>query len=163
MQEVGELNKDTDNEEQADDESKPGILSRVGAVADAAKRQVSRSAEVMTGADIRRFEDFTEATTTAVVGVHRDQAELRGQVDQIKQSVNDVQAEVRERLNDIEQSVNDVQQVQARLEAGLTRVDESVQAESESRTTLFRWVIAFGAVAAAALALSIVAIVVGTL
>ena len=158
------MNKDADSEEQVDDDSKPGILSRVGAVADAAKRQVSRSAEVMTGADIRRFEDFTEAATTAVVGVHRDQAELRGQLDQIRQSVSDVQTEVRERLSHMEQSVDAVQEVQASLKESLARVGESVQRpKSEARATLFRWVIAFGAVAAAALVLSIVAIVVGAL
>ena len=157
------MKKDIDSEEQVDDESRPGILSRVGAVADAAKRQVSRSAEVMTGADIRRFEDFTEATTTAVVGVHRDQAELRKQLDQIRQSVSDVQAEVRERLSHMEQSVDDVQQAQASLKEGLVRVGDSVQAEVQARASLFRWAIAFGAVAAAALVLSIVAIVVGTL
>ena len=116
------MKKDIDSEEQVDDESRLGILSRVGAVAGAAKRQVSRSAEVMTGADIRRFEDFTEAATTAVVGVHRDQAELRKQLDQIRQSVNDVQAEVRERLSHIEQSVDDVQQAQTSLKEGLVRV-----------------------------------------
>ena len=157
------MKKDNDVEEQVGDESKPGIMDRVGAVASSAKRQVSRSAEVLTGADIRRFEDFTEATTTAVVGVHRDQAELREQLNQIKQSVNDVQAEVRERLNHIEQSVNDVEEVQASLKENLTRVDESVQTEVEARASLLRWVIAFGAVAAAALVLSIVAIVVGAL
>ena len=157
------MKKDNDVEEQVGDESKPGIMDRVGALASSAKRQVSRSAEVLSGADIRRFEDFTEATTAAVVGVHRDQAELREQLNQIKQSVDDVQAEVRERLNHIEQSVNDVQEVQASLKESLTRVDESVQTEVEARASLFRWVIAFGAVAAAALVLSIVAIVVGTL
>ena len=156
------MKKNTDSEEQVEDESRPGLLDRVGAVASTAKRHVSR-AEVMSGADIRRFEDFTEAATTAVVGVHRDQAELREQISQIKQSVNDVEADLRERLNHIEQSVNDVQQVQASLRESLTRVDESVQTEIASRASLFRWVITFGAVAVAALLLSIVFIVVGTL
>ena len=53
IQEVGELKKNTDSEEQVEDESRPGLLDRVGAVASTAKRHVSRSAEVMSGADIR--------------------------------------------------------------------------------------------------------------
>ena len=157
------MKKDHDVEEQVGDESKPGIMDRVGALASSAKRQVSRSAEVMSGADIRRFEDFTEATTTAVVGVHRDQAELRKQLNQVKQSVNDVQAEVRERLNHMEQSVNDVQEVQASLKESLAHANESLQTEVEARASLFRWVMTSGAVAAVALVLSIVSIVVGTL
>ena len=157
------MKKNTDSEEQVEDESRPGLLDRVGAVASTAKRHVSRSAEVMSGADIRRFEDFTEAATTAVVGVHRDQAELREQISQIKQSVNDVEAELRERLNHIEQSVNNVQEVQASLKESLAHANESVQTEVASRASLFRWVITFGAVAVAALLLSIVFIVVGTL
>ena len=157
------MKKNTDSEEQVEDESRPGLLDRVGAVASTAKRHVSRSAEVMSGADIRRFEGFTEAATTAVVGVHRDQAELREQISQIKQSVNDVEADLRERLNHIEQSVNDVQQVQASLKESLAHANESLQTEVEARASLFRWVITFGAVAAVALVLSIVSIVVGTL
>ena len=50
-----------------------------------------------------------------------------------------------------------------KLRESLTRVDKSVQTEVASRASLFRWVITFGAVAVAALLLSIVFIVVGTL
>ena len=161
------MKESNDNEEQVEDESKPGIMGRAGAVARSAKRHVSRSAEVLSGADIRRFEDFTEAATTAIVGVHRDQAELREQLTHIEQSVNDVgqaQDELREQIAQVERSVNDLRQTQDGLKGSLTRMDKSIRSEVESRRSgLSRWAIALGAVAVAALLLSIVSIVAGTL
>ena len=82
-----------EREEENGGQDKPGILDRVGDVAGAAKQRVQRSAEVMTGADIRKFEDFTEAATTAIIGVHQDQAELREQLAAKEQSVHDLQQE----------------------------------------------------------------------
>ena len=55
---------------------RPGVFDRVRGVVGAAQRQASRSAEVLSGSDIRRFDEFTDATTRAVVGVHRDQGEF---------------------------------------------------------------------------------------
>ena len=122
-----------------------GILDRAKGLIGSAKHGVRRSAEVMSGADIRRFEEFTDAATTAVVGVHRDQAELR------------------ERLVTTEQSLDELRQGQAKLEESLTRVEDSIRAraESEESTTSStpRWVIVFGAMSAGALLLSVVAVV----
>ena len=55
----------------------------VGRVKDAiasARQKASRSIDVMTGADIHRFDEFTDATTKVVVGLHQDLSELREQV-----------------------------------------------------------------------------------
>ena len=122
-----------------------GLLDRAKGVVGSVRRRVERSAEVMSGADIRRFEEFTDAATTAVIGVHRDQAELR------------------EHLTATEQSLDELQQGQAKLVEILASIEHSVRArtESEERSTssLSPWTIAFGAMSAVALLLSIVAVV----
>ncbi len=119
-----------DKEEENGDKDKPGILDRVGGMADAARQRVQRSAEVMTGGDIRKFEDFTEAATTAVIGVHQDQAELR------------------EQLAAKEQSIHALRQEQAALRDDLARVKHGPSP----------WVVASGAVSIIALAVSILAL-----
>ena len=58
---------------QRSDDDKPGILGRVLGTA---KQAAKSSAEVISGKDIRRFEEFADATTTVVVGMHQDQREL---------------------------------------------------------------------------------------
>ena len=58
---------------------------------------------MLSGADIRRFEEFTDATTTAVIGVHRDQAELR------------------ERLAAVEERLEETRQGQAAVRESMTR------------------------------------------
>ncbi len=122
--------KSNDEEKETGDKGSPGILGRVGAAAGAAKQSVRRSAEVMSGADIRRFEEFTDAATTAVIGVHRDQTELREQLARTEQSVHALQQEHTTRRGNTE------------------RVKQSPSP----------WVIASGAVSVVALALSIVAL-----
>ena len=123
-----------------------GILDRAKDAIGSATHRVRRSAEVMSGADIRRFEEFTDATTTAVIGVHRDQTELR------------------ERLAAAEQSLDELQQDQVKLAESLTRVEHSIGTRAESEesraASQSRWTIAFGAVSGVALLLSIVAVVV---
>ena len=122
--------KRNDEEEETEDKSSPGILGRVGAAAGAARQSVRRSAEVMSGADIRRFEDFTEAATTAVIGVHQDQVELR------------------EQLTRTEQSLHALEQWHSTLRDDMARVKHSPSS----------WVVASGAVSIVALALSILAL-----
>ena len=117
--------KRNDEEEENGDKGKRGILGRVGDAAGAAGESMRRSAEVMTGADIRRFEEFTEAATTAVVGVHHDQAELREQIANKEQSIHALQqnqAELREQLAAKEQSINALQQNQATLRDDVARM-----------------------------------------
>ena len=140
-----------DKEEENGDKDKPSILDRVGDAADAARQSVQRSAEVMSGADIRRFEEFTEAATTAVIGVHQDQADLREQLAAKEQSLRNLQqdqAKLQEQLAHAEQSLHALQQNQATLRDDVTRM---------KYTLVVAWGIA-SAVSVAALALSIVAL-----
>ena len=100
-----------------------------------ARQQVSRSVDVMTGADIRRFDEFTDATTRAVVGVHQDLSEVRQQVVRTHRVLDDIQQReqlLNERLDQLEHSVG-------------------------RSTNLTPWIVAVGA-AAVALLLSIVAV-----
>ena len=52
-------------------------------------RRASQSIDVMTGADIRRFDEFTDATTRVVVGLHQDLSELREQVARHQRVLDD--------------------------------------------------------------------------
>ena len=143
--------KRNDKDEENGDKDKPGILDRVGDAAGAAKQRVQRSAEVMTGADIRKFEEFTEAATTAVIGVYQDQAGLREQLAAKEQSLRNLQqdqAKLQEQLAHAEQSLHALQQNQATLRDDVTRM---------KYTLVVAWGIA-SAVSVAALALSIVAL-----
>ena len=83
-----------------------GLFGRaVGAI----KEKASRSVAAMTGADIRRFDEFSDATTRAVVGIHQDVAELQKQVARTERVVEDLREGERrlaERLNQLEQSIN---------------------------------------------------------
>ena len=68
-------------EEQVSEEEvqRPGISDRLRAVAGRVSERAIGTADTVTGVRFRQqFEDFTEAVTTAVVGVHRDQAEMAG-------------------------------------------------------------------------------------
>ena len=59
--------EDANAEEQTESEGgRRGFLDRAKGFAHSAKQKVSRSVEAMTGTDIRRFDEFTDATTTAV-------------------------------------------------------------------------------------------------
>ena len=115
-----------------------GIFDRAKDVIGSAREQASRSADVMTGADIRRFDEFTDATTRAVVGVHQDLSELRQQVARTQGVAEDIQEGqkcLNERLDQLERSAG-------------------------RHANLALWIVAVGA-ATAALLLSIVALVVG--
>ena len=84
--------KENDGVEQTERESeRRGIVDRAKGVIGSARHQVSRSPDVMTGADIRRFDEFTDATTRAVVGVHQDLLELRQQVARTQGVADDIQ------------------------------------------------------------------------
>ena len=74
-----------------------GLMDRVKGVFDTA-----------TGQDIRKFEEFVEASTTVLVGLHRDQA---------------TQAEKQTQLED---GIADVRQAQESIYAKLASLDESI-------------------------------------
>ena len=152
------MQENDDGEEQVEGKGgRPGVFDRARGAIGAAKRQASRSAEVLSGSDVRKFDDFTDATTRAVVGVHRDQAELRERLadtDRTVEGLRQEQLALTGRLETTEQSVRDIRQQQADL---LGRVDESQRSEA---AFLSPATIALGIMSAAALLLSIAAIVV---
>ena len=131
--------KENDGAERTErEDERHGIVDRAKGVIGSAREQVSRSADVMTGADIRRFDEFTDATTRAVVGIHQDLSELREQFARTQDAVEDVrerQKALAERLDQLEQS-------------------------DGRHANLIPWIVAVG-VAAVALLLSITALAIG--
>lgn len=102
-----------------------------------AQERVVGTADTITGVEFRRqFEDFTDAVTTTVIGVHREQGALR------------------ERLEDLEASIksDDTSQQLAELKERQDKLETS----SKSRG-LSPFVVAFGILSILALALSIIA------
>ena len=60
------------------EESSGGISDRLRGAARGARERITGTADVITGVQSRRqWEAFTDAVTRTVVGVHRDQEELR--------------------------------------------------------------------------------------
>ena len=74
--------------DQAGEGDSQGTVDKIKDVIGSARQKASQSVDVVTGADIRRFDEFTDATTRAVVGLHQDLSELREQVAR-QQSVLD--------------------------------------------------------------------------
>lgn len=136
---LAQLGTDEDKDEGVEQPSKRGLLGRARGVVGSATEGVKRSADVMSGADIRRFDDFTDAATTVIVGVHRDQLALRERIDRAEQSVADS-------LRAREYLANRLAQVERR---------------ARSRDHMLRWLVAVAAMAIAALLLSVAAMVLG--
>ena len=77
---------------------------------DSARQTLQRSGEVFTGADIRQFDDFTDAVTRVVLGLHRDQADMAQRLIQLEQSIDevrDIHAQLAEQVASIERMVAD--------------------------------------------------------
>ena len=75
---------------------------------DSARETLQRSGEVFTGADIRQFDDFTDAVTRVALGLHRDQADMAQRLTQLEQSiyeVREIQTQLAEQLASIERMV----------------------------------------------------------
>ena len=79
-------------EEQTESEGgRRGMFDRAKNLIGSARQKVSRPVDVMTGADIRRFDEFTDATTRAVVGVHQDLSDLREQVERLTERIDQLE------------------------------------------------------------------------
>ena len=68
---------------------------------------VQRTSDVLTGADLRKFDDFTEAVTRVCVGLHRDNIELRSQLARLEQQLEEsnlAQKDLLARLESLEES-----------------------------------------------------------
>ena len=50
---------------------------------------VQRTGDVLTGANLRKFDDFTEAVTRVCVGLHRDNVDLRSQLARLEQQLEE--------------------------------------------------------------------------
>ena len=50
---------------------------------------VQRTGDVLTGADLRKFDEFTEAVTRVCIGLHRDNVELRSQLARLEQQLEE--------------------------------------------------------------------------
>lgn len=74
---------------------------------DSARRNLQRSGEVLTGADIHQFDDFTDAVTRVLIGMHRDQAAMARRLTLLENVVKEIlilNPELVERLATIEQT-----------------------------------------------------------
>ena len=72
---------------------------------DSARQTLRTSSEVLTGADIRQFDEFTDAVTRVVLGMHRDQADMAQRMTTIEQSIDEIrqtQAQLADRMASIE-------------------------------------------------------------
>ncbi len=88
---------------------------------------IQRSGEVLAGADIRRFDEFTEAVTRVVVGLHHDQTDIGQRVSRLEQEASEIrqfQAQLIERLSHLEQEAADNRQFQEELAKLVARLDQ---------------------------------------
>ena len=157
-------------EEETREVTGPGILSRAAGVARSAKDAALRTTDVVTGADIRRFDEFTAAATTVVVGLHRDQAALSEQFEELSQRIDEArrdQIALNERYGELSQTVANVRRDVAELTERTVGV-ESVQPKQaeligRNRREASQRITVLGAVSLAALVVGIVSLVLGAL
>lgn len=131
---------------------RPGLGDRLRDAVGSVGETVTGTADTITGLQFRKqFEDFTDAVTTAVVGVHRDQKDLRERVDAL---------ETARQVDPTPQQVAELQsRVDALESAGTTpeRVEQPEKSgQTKGRSPL---VVAFGVVSVLALLLAILALV----
>ena len=153
-----------DGGDEIEDESPSGLSGRLRRAASSAGKRVVGSAQAIAGADIRQFQDFADAATTVVVGVHRAQAEMNDRLASAEQSVTDMrrsQVELVEGMSRLQQSMEDIRRDQTALVKKLTYVEQVVGASTSAGPS--HWVIVFGVIAILALVLSLAGIVLGTL
>ena len=72
------LRQGLDNAAEVASEQAPGLVEGV-----------QRTGDVLTGADLRKFDEFTESVTRVCVGLHRDNVELRSQLERLEQQVEE--------------------------------------------------------------------------
>ena len=97
------------NEAPEEKNGEAGLGPRIAGGINRVRQGVQRSSEVLTGSDIRGLDAFTDAVTRVSVGLHRNQAELREQVEKLEQSLSEsrqAQAVQAERLVAVEQALD---------------------------------------------------------
>ncbi|MYE39623.1 MAG: hypothetical protein F4X27_05285 [Chloroflexi bacterium] len=91
---------------------------------------IQRSGEVLTGADIRRFDEFTEAVTRVAVGLHHDQTDTSRRVGQLEQestNFRQLQGQLVERVARLEQESADIRQFQGELAERVAHLEQERQ------------------------------------
>lgn len=91
---------------------------------------MQRSGEVLTGADIRRFDEFTEAVTRVTVGLHHEQTDTSRRVGQLEQesaNFQQLQGELAERVVRLEQESADIRQFQGELAERVAQLEQERQ------------------------------------
>ena len=61
-----------------------------------ARETVKRSAEVMSGSDIRRLDEFTDAVTRVLMGLYRENQEQSERITRLEQTVSELQQHLNE-------------------------------------------------------------------
>ncbi len=147
--EDGQMSESQEADLQDNDERKPGVLGRVRGAFGSAGQGVTGAVDTVTGAGFRKdFEDFTEAVTTTVIGVHQDQAALRESISRLEQTSLQEHTALSERLSQHEAGV---ERELTELKDGLSRL--------EQRSPMPRWVLASGVASLLALGCSVAALI----
>ncbi len=152
---------ETSADAQDSNSRRPGIGDRLRETVRATGEGITGTADTITGVQFRRqFEDFTDAVTTTVVGVHRDQEKLQERTDKLESETIEVQrtqGELRERVDRLESTEKslDTAPLVANLQGRLEMLETS---KTSGKTGTSPLVIVFGVVATLALALGIIAV-----
>lgn len=120
---LGRIRKFGDQATEALDQASGGRL-RPGL--DATKEKVSEVGNTVSGKKIQQqLEEFTDVVSTAVIGVHRDQRNLRDSLTQLRVQQTGLKLElcqVREEQSTVKEMISQVQQEQGTLQETITRV-----------------------------------------
>lgn len=133
-----------------------GLFGGFRKLLDTTKEKVSGTAGMVTGKKLQQqLEDFTDTVSTAVIGIHRDQRNVRDSLTQlevqqtsIKLSLHEVQveqdamkktlAQAQQNQDALKQQLAQVQQAQSDMEETLAQVQTSL-ARQERQTRSPWW------------------------
>jgi hypothetical protein len=92
-----DLGKQFESAKQAVEQSVEKVRStEIGKHLASTRDTVSESFDKLSGAQFREeFERFSDAVTKVILGIHRDQAELRAQLGRLDKRVTELQADLR--------------------------------------------------------------------
>lgn len=91
-----DVGKQLESAKQAVEQSVEKVrATEIGKHLESARETVGESVDKLTGAEFRvEFERFTDAVTKVVLGIHRDQAELRAQFGHLEKVVTELQSQL---------------------------------------------------------------------
>jgi predicted nucleic acid-binding Zn-ribbon protein len=148
-----------------------GLRSTFGS----ARQAVSKSYDKVSGTTSRRqFEEFVDVVSTTVLGVHRDQTELKSGITDMGQTIHGldrsqielsenvakmettIQAELSAGFADVKQTTNGLDNSQMELSERITEVERKLQTESNTPKAII-WTIVLSSIA---VVLSIIAVII---